>query len=244
MTVVAILAILYAVLFPVFLQVKAYAQQYVAGQSMMKLGTATEMYISDADETFPVAYYRVAGGQRQNWFGVVGNKGEVDPQTSLLAAYNKGKIQPDAALNAKPWEGDATGFGYNWGYLGSDYYVPGGLSRLDWCEDPAHFSSLEHPSDTIEYGTSVFYYAAWMPKGDGQNYRYGFIDPPKVWFGNPTLDFRHSGEKTVNKKKREVNSTGVALVLYADGHLKTASQKKVKNSAFERAGPLDDKPQN
>jgi prepilin-type N-terminal cleavage/methylation domain-containing protein len=244
MTVVAILAILYAVLFPVFLQVKAYAQQYTAGQAMMKLGTATAMYVSDADEAMPVAYYPLPNGLRQNWFGIIDRKGEVEPQTSLLAPYTKGKIQVDAAFDAKPWQGDVTGFGYNWGYLGCDYYVAGGLSTNSKCEDPAQFSALGHPSDTIEFGTSIFYYAKWLPRGDGQNYRYGFVDPPKVWYGNPTLDFRHSGAKTVDKKKRQITSTGVALVLYVDGHLKTAQQGKVKNSLFERDGDLDDKAQN
>ena len=89
-------------------------------------------------------------------------------------------------------------------------------------------------SETIVYGTSIFYFAKWMPHGDGESYRYGFIDPPRAWFGNPTLEFRHMGERFVDKKKREVTYTGQALVVYADSHLKTIQQKKVKNRMFER----------
>lgn len=237
LTVIAIMALLYAIFMPVFVQVKKYAQQYVAGDSMMKLGTAASMYLVDNDETFPLGYY----GQ-QNWFGVVGKDGEVDPNTALLKPYIKGKVQPDWSLNAKPWMGDNTGFGYNWGYLGSDYYIPGAQSNNMQCVNPATFSMLGHPSDTIEFGTSSFYYAGWLPKGDDQTYRYGFIDPPRVWFGNPTLVFRHMGDRTVDKKKRDVTYSGQALVLYSDGHLKTIHQKQVKNAMFERgeAGENDD----
>lgn len=234
LTVVAILAILAAILMPVFIQVKNYAHQYMAGQSMMKLSTVTTMYITDHDDQFPLGYYPLENGRRQNWFGVLDRKGNVERDSSLLSPYIKGKIQPDSSLNAKPWMGDATGYGYNWGYLGSDFYVPGAYSTNYACVNPASTSFLTDPSQTIEYGTSIFFFASWLPGGDDANYRYGFIDPPKVWFGNPTLDFRHMGDRTVNKRKREVNSTGSALVVFADGHLKTMSQKSVKNKHFAR----------
>jgi prepilin-type N-terminal cleavage/methylation domain-containing protein len=239
MTVIAIMAILFAVLLPVFIQVRSYAHQYMAGQSMMKLGTSTTMYMGDHDDTYPMAFYQLPNGQRQNWFGIVKRDGSVDPETSVLAPYVKGKIQPDNALNAKPWQGDETGYGYNWGYLGSDYYTSGSRSNMWACSNPAQASSLNHPSETIVYGTSIFYFAKWMKKGDGESYRYGFIDPPRAWFGNPTLEFRHMGERFVDSKKREVTYTGQALVVYADSHLKTIHQKKVKNRMFERYSSAD-----
>jgi prepilin-type N-terminal cleavage/methylation domain-containing protein len=233
MTVVAILAILYAIFMPVVVQVKNYAQQWVAGESMAKLGTATTMYMMDSDDTFPVAYYQQAG-HRQNWFGVVDKQGQVDPRTSLLKPYIKGKIQRDAALNAQPFLGDDSGYGYNWGYLGSDFYTQGHTTDTLDCQNPAILSTLIDSSGTVVYASSSFFYAKWMPKGDGATYRYGFVDPPKVWFGNPTVDFRHMGTKTVDVKKHEVNSTGIALFVFADGHLKSLHQKNVKNRMFER----------
>ncbi len=234
MTVVAILAILYAVLMPIFVQVKAYAQQWVAGDSLAKVGTATTMYMMDVDETFPVAYYMNDAGQRQNWFGIVGRDRNVDPDTSLLKPYIKGKIQRDWALNALPWQGDESGYGYNWGYLGSDFYEPNRISDGSNAMNPAPQSVLTDTSSTVEFGTSSFYYAKWLPRGDGQTYRFGFIDPPSVWFGNPSVDFRHMGFKTVDPKKREVNSTGLAIFVFADGHVKPAHQKQVKDRQFAR----------
>jgi prepilin-type N-terminal cleavage/methylation domain-containing protein len=239
MTVIAILAILFAVLLPVFIQVKSYAHQYIAGQAMQRLGTSTTMYMGDNDDVYPLAFYQLPNGQRQNWFGIVQRDGSVKPETSVLAPYVKGKIQPDQALNALPWQGDETGFGYNWGYLGSDYYLSASRPYPENCANPAFASSLTHPSETIVYGTSIFYFAKWMDKGDGQSYRYGFIDPPRSWFGNPTLEFRHMGERFVDQKKHEVTYTGQALVVYADGHLKTIQQKKVRNRFFERESTPD-----
>jgi prepilin-type N-terminal cleavage/methylation domain-containing protein len=234
LTVIAILAILAAILMPVFVQVRNYAQKYVAGQSMQKLSTVTSMYMSDYDDTYPLAYYPLDNNRRQNWFGVVDADGEVDPDTSLLRMYIKGKIQPDAALNARPWQGDKTGYGYNWGYLGSDFYVQGGQTTWLACANPAIGSSLGEPADTYVYGTSIFFFASWLEGGDNVAYRYGFIDPPKTWFGNPTMDFRHMGVRTVDEHRHEVTSTGEALVVFADGHLRSVSQKEVKNKAFMR----------
>lgn len=234
LTVIAILAILAAILMPVFVQVKNYAHQYVAGQSMQKLGTVTTMYVADYDDTFPVAYYQIDRDHRQNWFGIVDKNGDVDPDTSLFRPYIKGKIQPDAMLNARPWMGDATGFGYNWGYLGSDYYMPSGQSNWMTCVNPSTGSELSDASGTYLYGTSAYVFASWLPGGDNVAYRYGFIDPPKTWFGNPTMDFRHMGVRTIDEHRHEVTSTGVALVVYADGHLKSVSQKEVKNKTFAR----------
>src|SRR6185436_15470756 len=98
----------------------------------------------------------------QNWFGILDSKAEVDPETSLLAPYMKGRIQADATFDAKPWQGDKTGFGFNWGYLGSDAYMPNPHSTPRDCAYPARFSELAHPTDTIEFATSSFYFPIWI----------------------------------------------------------------------------------
>lgn len=236
LTVIAIISILYAIFMPVFISVKRFAQEYVAGQSLMKLSLATSLYATDNDETLPLGYY-AWGKSRMNWFGAIGADGEVDARIGPLHAYEQAKLQTDASLIAQPWLGDETGFGYNWGFLGSDYYLRGGMTNGANCANAAPMSMLGHPSSTIEFGTSAFYYAKWLRGGDGINYRYGFVDPPSVWFGNPTLDFRHMGEKRVNPRKREVTSTGNALVVFVDGHLKAYKQDAVKQEMFERGEP-------
>ena len=126
-----------------------------------------------------------------------------------------------------------------WGYLGSDFYTKGARSDRHFCDNPATMTMLTDSSRTVLYGTSSFFYGTWMPQGDGRTYRYVFVDPPKSWFGNPTLDFRHMGTKTIDSRKHEVNSTGVAMLLFADGHVKPQHQREVKNIAFERDSLAD-----
>ena len=55
LVVIAIIAILAAILFPVFAQAKAAAKNTVDVSNIKQLGTATAMYNNDYDDTFPAA---------------------------------------------------------------------------------------------------------------------------------------------------------------------------------------------
>ena len=54
LVVIAIIAILAAILFPVFAQAKVAAKKTVSLSNMKQLGTATNIYLSDSDDVFPV----------------------------------------------------------------------------------------------------------------------------------------------------------------------------------------------
>lgn len=55
LVVIAIIAILAAILFPVFAQAKMAAKKTVALSNVKELGTATQIYLADSDDTFPLA---------------------------------------------------------------------------------------------------------------------------------------------------------------------------------------------
>src|SRR5579862_6462813 len=55
LVVIAIIAILAAILFPVFAQAREKARAITCVSNMKQLGLATVMYIQDYDETFPFA---------------------------------------------------------------------------------------------------------------------------------------------------------------------------------------------
>ncbi len=55
LVVIAIIAILAAILFPVFAQARAKARQAACLSNMKQIGTASMMYLQDYDETYPVA---------------------------------------------------------------------------------------------------------------------------------------------------------------------------------------------
>src|ERR1051326_5262280 len=57
LVVIAIIAILAAILFPVFAQAREKARGISCLSNMRQLGTATYMYVQDYDETFPMNFY-------------------------------------------------------------------------------------------------------------------------------------------------------------------------------------------
>ena len=60
LVVIAIIAILAAILFPVFAQAKASAKQIVCMSNMKQIGLATKMYMNDNDDVcFPAARYEL-----------------------------------------------------------------------------------------------------------------------------------------------------------------------------------------
>lgn len=66
LVVIAIIAILAAILFPVFAQAREKARQTSCLSNEKQLGTAITMYTQDYDETFPLAYGK-SGGVNGNW---------------------------------------------------------------------------------------------------------------------------------------------------------------------------------
>ena len=62
LVVIAIIAILAAILFPVFAQAKMAAKKTVALSNMKQLGTATFIYMGDVDDRFPKTYYGFPDG--------------------------------------------------------------------------------------------------------------------------------------------------------------------------------------
>jgi prepilin-type N-terminal cleavage/methylation domain-containing protein len=78
LVVIAIIAILAAILFPVFAQAREKARQTSCLSNTKQMGLGVMMYIQDYDETFPPAYYynAVTGGNLdangiQHWSGFV-----------------------------------------------------------------------------------------------------------------------------------------------------------------------------
>jgi prepilin-type N-terminal cleavage/methylation domain-containing protein len=70
LVVIAIIAILAAILFPVFAQARERARMSACLSNMRQIGTALMMYVQDWDETYPyVTFYSKKGAATGNWGG-------------------------------------------------------------------------------------------------------------------------------------------------------------------------------
>jgi prepilin-type N-terminal cleavage/methylation domain-containing protein/prepilin-type processing-associated H-X9-DG protein len=232
LVVIAIIAILAAILFPVFATAREKARQASCQSNLKQIGIATLMYIQDYDETFPLYQYNDCQGFTcyQYWFGLRTAAGW-DKSKGLLYPYMKnGQIQRCPSWSGTPKFGDGNGYGYNWGYLGSDYYITGNWPP----QNAASQAALSSSSDKILFADAGFVNAPWYG-GDGSVTETPGIDPPAQWYGIPTIDFRHvDNRKTLNATQQTVSEQGWADALWADGHVKTLKQTQVTDAMFTR----------
>lgn len=90
LVVIAIIAILAAILFPVFAQAKAAAKKTALISNVKQMGTAIQMYLSDYDDLMPLAIMTGATGDYQPTYGAdFPADWRVDPSTS---AANAGRV--------------------------------------------------------------------------------------------------------------------------------------------------------
>ncbi|MCC7493288.1 MAG: DUF1559 domain-containing protein [Fimbriimonadaceae bacterium] len=164
LVVIAIIAILAAILFPVFAKAREKARQTSCLSNTRQIGTAFTMYVQDCDETFPQVEDHLTGAHR-DWF-------------PLLVPYSK-----NGQMFKCPSLRDATG-------LETDYVVNGfavhglGLAQV---QSPAEFiTNSERLAGVAEED-----YHPWDPwdefeehiegarHNDGSNYT--FVDGHAKW---------------------------------------------------------------
>lgn len=141
LVVVAIIAILAAILFPVFAQAKQSAKQTAALSNIRELGLAWLMYTSDSDDDMVPWATAVNSSSTSYWWGLV-NNGVVDPTKGPLYPYTHGAgIQADPTFpNRLRTAVGFTGYGYNYVYLGA-----GGIA----------YTQVNAPSDKVAFASSA-----------------------------------------------------------------------------------------
>ena len=117
LVVIAIIAILAAILFPVFAQAKAAAKKTACLSNVKQMATAAQLYLADYDDNYPLNAVNWASGftysnTRYWYFGLTfqsGSLAKLVPADGILYPYQKsGQIQncPDGS-NLKPSTGGA-----------------------------------------------------------------------------------------------------------------------------------------
>jgi len=238
LVVIAIIAILAAILFPVFASAREKARQASCQSNLKQLGLATAMYVQDYDETFPIAQYQIDADHLQFWFGLGEQQGAskvYDKTKGLLYPYMKNhQVQKCPSWAGANKFGDGNGYGYNWQYIGSDLGYTGDYSAWPNLKNPASEAAINGVADKILFADSGFVNVPWYG-GDGQMVETPYIDPPSQWYGDPTMDFRHvDNRKILDASAQTVTAPGLADCVFADSHVKALKQDAVRDAMFVR----------
>ncbi|MDX1934936.1 MAG: DUF1559 domain-containing protein [Capsulimonadales bacterium] len=119
LVVIAIIAILAAILFPVFAQARAKARQISCLSNVKQIGLAMQMYIQDYDETTPAIFAPNNGAANLDFYAQVQAYSKnlqmffcPDRTDSITGPYNGDPCND--SINAEP-NARCIGYGYNWG---------------------------------------------------------------------------------------------------------------------------------
>ncbi len=212
----AIIALLAAVLFPVFARARERARQTACLSNVKQLGLAWLMYAQDYDETACPSYYFTDRSFRTElgWDFTLGPaSGQVRP--GLLSAYaNSGELHQCPDFTGKDYQRPYTGYAYNATYLGGDDYRFGTEAKM-W---PAcKLAQIGLPA-----ATAAFADGGWgTVKSQAENYLRAPSDTGLLSAG--LVDFRHS--QTAN-------------VAYADGHAHAVHSAAPFSAAYPEFGML------
>lgn len=226
LVVIAIIAILAAILFPVFAQAKAAAKKSAAISNLKQNALAVMMYTDDSDGTYPQSAY----------FGLSGTSKAIYSTFDVIMPYTKNKdiFNDPAEAKAINWKDiiatkvaggpyvspqnlETAGVAFNFA-LFEDPGIPPTLGAADPVRSEG---SIPTPVDTI-----MFYSSNYTNKATDNKYRaqYGAQYAAKVGsvptllaYLNPPVDFNRYNFAGAPRHN------GTIVINYADGHVNTKS---------------------
>jgi len=229
LVVIAIIAILAAVLFPVFVQAKAKARQISCLSNLKQLGLAMLMYVQDYDDTFPPFGYRIDATHYQYWWGMeIGAWYYGAPFDALDYDMRKGLLEPykrsTAILRCPSFFPTHTAYGDSKQY-GMGYGYNSALIADTYADIPqANLNTLASPAETIVFGDAAQHFdpTLWPPGPvSDATWESTMISPPSTimaWYGS--MDYRF----------HELRHSGFANIVFADGHAKAMSKEALESS--------------
>lgn len=213
LVVIAIIAILAAILFPVFAQAKMAAKKSAALSQVKQIGTAMQLYVADADDVTP---HVSSGGTNSMyrtdvWFTMQPYCKNMDiwfsserTETGCFLNNNNPDI---VRLNPT---GRCNGYGYNWG---AQIYAGGGLLQPQQSftdggtyQSGIGMTSMDEPANVFAFGDTYDtprYTIGMYPNSNGG----------KAWI----LD---TFNVTAQTRQGQFRYNGRMNMSYADGHAK------------------------
>ncbi len=216
LVVIAIIAILAAILFPVFAQAREKARQATCLSNLKQMGNGMTMYAQDYDETFPLAIQR-------NW----STSWAITAQP-YIKSYDVFRCPSDGARNVQAaWMGVGISYGanMNWGGSGTAPWGPMGAVS-SWLNYPSpSLAAIGQPSNTIllaeRFNSDCL---AVTQVGNPTNYRADFvtgtylnsITPANIPDGTrPAAAYPNGPNGAVTAKHSDMSN-----FLFCDGHVK------------------------
>ncbi|MBS1706122.1 MAG: prepilin-type N-terminal cleavage/methylation domain-containing protein [Armatimonadetes bacterium] len=212
---IAIIAILAAILFPVFAQAKVSAKKAACASNMRQIGLALVMYADDNDDTVPQSTHTTGGAIEGTW--ILGLKPYVKNTDDI-------RICPADPFGRQRLQSNGTSY-----VLNEWICVPETDSEGNYSSWPT-LSSFPLPSQTIStfivadprQGTSNFSYTQdhthsrnWFKQNDGKVFARIVAD---------IATYRHGG--SISKPEE-----GSSNYLYVDTHVKSLESRKIKGFA-------------
>lgn len=225
LVVIAIIAILAAILFPVFAQAKASAKQTTSLSNIRQLGTAFTLYEADYDDVLPPVTMTGQSGQtvpdnfgafRWPWLTLPYVK-SMDLFRSPLDTTTYSNYRDKSNANYGYFWGLYPSYGYNWWYLAPplvlDPSAPTSSSR------GVSATAAGSPAETVLLADSI-----WAPEATPTQLCMGYflVRPPSQWTGQPPLTRTSYGFVW----PRHNNAANVA---WLDGHAKLTQIGKLKD---------------
>jgi len=203
LVVIAIIAILAAILFPVFAQARAKARGISCLSNVKQAGTAFHMYVQDYDETTPSG----RGGGWEWWT-------ELMPYSkNVQMFYCPDRNDGNPRVQGGPLSGGLfqlsryVGYGYNWGPIG---WRGGGLLERQQA-DPARPGQRHIPGKSI---AAIQFPAEMFAFGDT-------YDTPRMTVGIGFLADTWNGTNNASLR----HSAGMLNFAFADGHAKAVKMR-------------------
>lgn len=235
LVVIAIIAILAAILFPVFAQAREKARSASCLSNMKQLGTAIIMYVQDYDETFPIG---LDNDWHDSWaIGVqpyVKNEG-------ILRCPSDGDKQLDTWLQG--WAGIAMSYGANgfigWNDIDKTWGMQGVITPMaqTWLTPMTRsIAGVSFPADTVLLAEK--HNADMKRKDNGAGGTgnptdfYGGVFAGVDWWDSFSPSLIPDGTRAANaawpKGPAGAVSTkhsGMSNILFCDGHVKAMNPK-------------------
>lgn len=218
LVVIAIIAVLAAILFPVFAQAREKARQSVCSSNLKQMGTAVMLYAQDYDETYPC--YAMYPSSVPHWYEMINPYIRAQNYTSSIF------VCPSVTRKTVTNE-EAAGYGAN--YLHVIQYPPQfRFTSLKWYtsrnDGPARLASFGRPADTFMITDTE--QDCGPTKGSGWAAVYCPIELPK----GPSWNSYACGDKNWSLAQRH---SGGGNYLMADGHNKWMRRDAVLGASQE-----------